>query len=477
MKKKAAVLLGLALFALWSLEGSAGTLDRFGASSRGTAMGGAMISISEGWEASYYNPSALALSRNSTSMGVSQVSGELMKNGENQFGSGLMFRYGINHRFLRDRVGVGVLVNFSTAGSGGGLSLDPGALLGGGGGGGFSFYSDQLPIAANAAFGIRLTNWLGVGVNFLADSTISTSNYGLVVDPILEELIGISTGVVPSNIEGMNFSIGQDPDGAVVTAWDVTFRPIPYLSFGYYYIPETWQRIKARIELVGGEGSILPESQFILLEMKTPTSVETIKWGAAGHIPIPWNDGMLTISYQNEQQMWEGNYSQTIQYQWDADEVFGHFFFEDAKPDPPNLDDISIDRYGVEYVGDATPMMFWKLKNLGNPRFSIRGGYYEWESPQQEANFRDELGMLDADAQVYSFGLGFSYERKKGKRAALNPDYPPRVRLDLHVQHTTLDERDFEFQPDEYGAIPLEDFIIEIEGNVTNIGVELTLEK
>jgi len=474
-RSKKTVVAAAALLVFCSATVWAGSLETLGASSRGTSMGGAMISIARGWEAAYYNPSGLALSRDSAGVQLSNVSGELLINEENSLGGGAAFKFGINHRFWRDRVGVGLIVG-QGLGGGGGISLDIGALTGGGAPNwNWAMYSDSLPILLSTAVAFRVTNWLAFGITFQEDaSLVSLSNYPLVVDPILEQLIGISTGVVPSNVQGYSFSAGADPDSDFVTAFNVSLNIGDYVSLGYLYQPETWARYKLRIELVGGEGSLLPQSQFIMIDMEVPGQVETVVYGAAGHIPIPWNDGTLTVAWEHETQYWEGFYARSVQYQWDADEVFIGEFFTDPQPEDPGLEDIDIDRYGLEYEGDAGPLMFAGLKKLRRPRFFVRGGYYQWESPQPDATYSYQVAMVDADADVYSFGLGFSWDRKRGKRAVAGPDFPPTFQIDLHFQQIDLEDRTFDLHPDSFGGIPLENYFVNTEGHMTNMGVQFT---
>lgn len=471
MKKKAVALCTLIVLFSWSGGVLADSADSLGFSSRGTAMGGAMVGIAEGWEAMYYNSSALALSRNSSSINISMIGGGLKQNGENNLGTGNVFKYAINHRFLRDRVGVGLSVG--TASSSGGISLDIGSLLGGGSGGGWQRYEDSSPLLLNFGLGFRITDWLAVGVYGSRQTQLISAGYiPIVVDPFLEMLLGISTGVIPSNIKGYNFDAGAEPDSEYVYSFSVTLRPIKYISLGYQYIPQTWSRQKLRVELVGGAGSILPETQFILIDMKTPANVETTQIGGAANIPIPWNDGTLTIAYTHETQNWDGVYPSSIQYQWDTNDTFNPEWFSDKLPRDPKLKDVSFDRYGFEYTGDASPMMFWKLKELSNPRFAVRGGYYHWNSPQPDPRYSWQLVMLDSDADVYSFGLGFGYDRKN--RARPGVAVPPRLEVDLHYQVTNLEDRDYHLHQQEFGQIELERYLIRTEGSISYYGVQVT---
>lgn len=472
MGRKAAVF-AVALCAFWSLTARSGALETYGASSRGTSMGGAMVSIADSWDSVVYNASSLGLARNSTSVQISYLQGELIKNNEDQLSDGPMFKFGVNHRFLRNRIGVGLLVGFNSASTGSGVSLDLGSITGGGGGGWEQYAPD--PLVLSFGIGFRVTDWLGVGVDFnQRDTLISTGYFPLVVDPLLQSLIGIDTGAIPSNVEGMSFDAGTDPSDDFETAFSVTLRPLPYISFGYVYKPESWIRIKGRVELVGGQGSLLPESQYILLDMKMPSQVETTVIGGAGHIPIPWNDGWLTLAYTHEQQNWDGFYSRSTQFQWDAEDIFTEEWFIEKLTRDPGLDDIAFDRYGFEYEGDATPLMFWKLRRLQNPRFAVRGGYYHWESPQPRPRYEYQLSMLDADADIYSFGLGFGFDRRKARASIEDPLASSRIQVDLHYQMIVIEDRDFRFQEDEWGSKPIENYIQNTEGNLTNIGIQIS---
>jgi len=478
MKNKVTLFLMMAMALSLSGPAMAGSQDMFGVSSRGTAMGGAMVGIANGWEATYYNPSALALSRDSSSFQYHIVDGSLMRNEENAWRSGYGITYGYNRRILRDRIGIGLILGTGTSDPGDMLSLDFGSLLGGGGPPNWNWqqYSDSSPILASVGVGFRLTNWLSVGVSAQQDTgMITTSFYPLVVDPLLDLLLGINTGLTPDNVPSFNFAAGSDPDGDYNTAYNISFRPVKYVSFGYVYKPESWTKVKFRLELVGIEGSILSTSQWYLFDMRFPGQVETTIYGGAGHIPIPWNDGTLTLSYSHEIQNWDGFYPYSVQFDWNEGDFFDPNFFKDPIPRDPGLEDVAFDRYGFEYEGDATPMMFWRLKNLSRPRFVVRGGYYHWNTPQPDADYTWQVAMIDSDADVYSFGMGFGYDRKKGKRAVATPAFPPRVAVDFHYQQITLDDRDYIMQPDEWGSIPFSNYVVRTEGSLTQYGVQVTL--
>jgi hypothetical protein len=296
MKRKAVFWVIMALILPWTSPVSASSLDTFGASSRGTAMGGAMVSIANGWESVYYNPSALGLSRDSTAVEVYMLTGGLVINEIPSMGGGVSAKFAINHRFLRDRVGLGLLVGLSPGGLAGGL--DPTSMISlGGGGGEWGMYKDSLPIVYDFGLGFRVTDWLAVGVSTSAkQSLLSMGFYPLVVDPLLQSLIGINTGVVPSDIKGTSFSYGSYDGTEVAVAYNVTLRPIKYLSVGYVYRPETTTRIKLRLEMVGGGGSLLTESRFMLYDITMPNGPETTIYGFAGHIPIKANDGTRRCS-------------------------------------------------------------------------------------------------------------------------------------------------------------------------------------
>lgn len=474
MGRKAVVAWAMAIMLSWSVVGRADSLATLGASSRGTAMGGALIGIAEGWEAAYYNSSALALSRNSSSVQISSLNGSLKINDDNSLGGGFTLKYGINRRVLRDRIGLGLIVGTSTTSSTG-LSLDLGSLFGGGGAPNWNWqmYNDSLPLVLSVGAGFRITDWLSLGITaYQKPSLVSMGFYPLVVDPLLEMLLGINTGVIPSNVQGMGFSAGGDPNEDFVTGFNISFRPIKYLSLGYSYSPETWSRYKLRLQLVGGQGSILPEDQYIMIDMKVPGHVETTVYGGAANVPIPWNEGMLTLAYAHEIQNWDGFYPSSVQYQWDASQIFSPEWFSDKQPRDPGLKDVNLDRFGFEYTGSATPMLFWKLKSLSNARFAVRGGYYHWNSPQPDARYSWQVAMIDSDADVYSFGLGFGYDRvKKSKPGGVAT---PRVEIDLHFQQTNLEDRTYRMREDEWGNQELTNYLVQTSGDITQYGIQVT---
>ncbi len=461
----------IALTGLLGLSGSvmAGSTEMMGASSRGTAMGGAMVSIATGPEATYYNPSSLALSSDSWSVEFSSISAEMMLNDENNVPGGTGLRFGFTHRFLRDRLGLGLLVGMSPSSAG--LSMDFGSLAGGGAPNwSWSMYKDKMPLLLNFGIGLRITDRLSVGLSGgQRDSLVSMGYFPVVVDPIMDMLLGISTGAMPSNVESYNFTVGAEPDADWNYGFNVNFRS-KYLSLGYLYKPEVWSRYKLRVELVGGGGSILPNSQYILLDMKIPGQVETTVYGGAGHIPIPWNDGKLTVAYAHEVQNWSGFYPSSVQYQWESNDTFNSEWFEYAEPRDPGLEDVEFDRYGLEYEGDASAFTFGKLKS---PRFCVRGGYYHWNSPQPEDVNRDwQVGMVDSDADFYSFGLGLSFARKGAK--VEDPLASPRVQVDFHFQQVEVEDRDYRIQPDKFNNVPRDNYYVQTEGSLTNYGLQVT---
>jgi hypothetical protein len=477
MKKQWVVLWALALLMSWSVVVKADSLGTMGASSRGTAMGGAMIGIADGWEAVYYNSSALALSRNSSSFQYSMVGGEVIENKDDILADGFALKYGINHRLLRERIGLGLIVGTSNA-PGGGMSLDVtsliGDMFGGGGGGGWQRYSDAMPIILSTGVGIRVTDWLSFGITASEKpSLISMSNWQFhIVDPVVLAALGIDTRAWPSSLSDMSLSVGSDPSEDVVTGFNVTLRPVKYLSFGYKYTPEMWSRIKLRVELVGGMGSILNPSWHFVFDMRTPAQVETTVIGGAAHVPIPWNDGLLTLAYAYEQQNWDGFYARSLSYDFNAIDRFSPTYFSNKVPRDPGLENVDFERYGLEYAGDATPLLFWKMKNLSNARFVVRGGYYQWETPQPEVTESWQWIMTDSDADVYSFGMGFGFDRKKKARPGGMP--PPRLEFDFHFQQTDLEDRDYRIDKDEWGGISLNRYLVRTEGSITNYGFQVT---
>lgn len=475
MKMKAVVLVVMAVFLSWSGSGLAGSLDTLGVSSRGTAMGGAMIGIADGWEATYYNPSALALSRNSSSLSASMVNGNLTMNDNNSFAGGPSLKFGLNRRVLRNRIGLGFIVGLSPSSSTE-LSLDLGSLLGGGGSNwSWAMYEDAIPIILAAGIGIRVTDWLSFGISAQQkNGLISMSNFPLIADPIFLSLIGLGSNFTPTMVEGMGFSIGSEPDTDVSTGFNISIRPLKYISLGYSYKPETWTRYKIGLLIPGGGPGFLAEDLHYLIDMTVPGEVETTVYGGAAHIPIPWNDGLITIAYAHEIQNWDGFYPKSITYDWTSSQVFVEEWFTGKQPRDPGLKDVGFNRWGVEYEGSATPFLFWKLKNLANPRFAVRGGYYHWDTPQPDVNYIWQMAMVDSDADVYSFGLGFGYDRKKSKKAMEDPLSSPRLEFDFHFQQTDLEDRTYVMRPDEWGSVPLQKYFVRTHGSITQLGVQIT---
>ena len=209
----------------------------------------------------------------------------------------------------------------------------------------------------------------------------------------------------------------------------------------------------------------------MLYDITMPSGPETTIYGVAGHIPVAANDGKLTVSWQHEVQNWDGFYRQTVNYSYTPSDVFAKSWF-DTDDNTPLLEDIAFDRFGFEYEGSATPLLFWRLKKLNNARFAVRGGYYHWTTPQQDVTQSYELAMVDSDADVYSFGVGFGYDRRK--KVAVD-GVPPRMEIDLHFQQTALEDRDYYYKPDEFGnntGLGLN--YMRTKGSLTQVGVQIT---
>jgi hypothetical protein len=478
MKRLAVGVVAAGVILAGALAARAGTLEVYGASSRGTSMGGAMVAITDSWDAVAYNPSALALAPRSVSIQLSYINGSLIKNREDLLADGIAAKFGFNTRFFRNRIGVGLLVGMAGGADLGSL-LNVGSLFSGGGAAPnwkFQHYSDTMPIQFAFGLGFRLADWLSVGVSLnQRNGLVAIAPYPILVDPIIKALLGIDTGAIGTNVRGTNFAAGGDPASQVSTGFNVTFRPIQYVSFGYSYTPEAWTRFNLKLRLTRIPGGLMANEEYYVFDIRAPGQVETIIYGLGGHIPIPWNDGILTLAWSHEIQNWDGFYPRSRSVTYSAGDVFTQESIMSAYTRDPGLKNIANDHYGIEYVGDASPILFWKLRDLTNARFCVRGGYYHWNSPQPRAHHGYQVAMMDSDADIYSFGLGFGFDRRKNVVSRVeNPLAVSRVQIDLHVQVIAPESRNYLMRPDEWDSVSMENYSVKTKGNITNIGIQIS---
>ena len=466
------VISGLILF-MAGTGVQAADLEMFGASSRASAMGSAMTAIADGSEAIFYNPSALALSRNTVSLEWTLRWSHLDVNGRNYGPGDTGLNYmpnliGINGRFLRERIGAGIMVN------GGGL----GGLTGGGGGGGGEglglitngygwpmYGSPTIPLYYGLGF--RLHDKLSVG--FIQSTNIWLTKFSdltLNLDDVLELFLGLSTGIPVPNINPHWYvAIAMEPGDV---GWSVTFRPVKYLSLGYVQRPGSWVRYK--IPVIIASESLLDDDLRLYILGDFWNTPDKEQWGAAVHLPLP--KSKLTLSYTQDQQFWHRMHEETLkQYlRWTQPEVAGLIQLTGGGP-TADWDNVSLDRYGMEYVLEAgwLPTKFLKERN---PKIALRGGYFHWDSPLSDQKMGDDF---DSDADVYSGGLGFNLDRK-GRKHLKDPSTRRQFSVDVHFQYFDIEERDYKLEYNEWGSVRGSSsvYYYHTEGEILNTGIQLT---
>lgn len=469
----AGVISGLILF-MAGAGVHAEDMDMFGASSRAAAMGSAMTAIAEGSEAVYYNPSALALSPNSVSLEWNLRWSHLDVNGRNYGPGDTGLNYmpnmiGINGRFLRERIGVGLLVNQ------GGL----GGLTGGGGGGGgegLGLISDGYgwPMYGSATIplyygmGFRLHDKLSIGfIQSFNLWLIKFSNLTLNVDDLLALILGVSTGVpIPNLNPNWYVAMAMEPGDVGVS---VTFRPVKYLSLGYVQKPGSWTRYKIPVILTSE--TLLSDDMRLYILGDFWNSPDKEQWGAAVHVPLP-KKSKLTLSFSQDQQFWHRMHEETRKQhlRWTQPDIadFVDVIGGDATS---NWKDVYLNRYGMEYLLEAgwLPTKFLKDRH---PKLALRGGYFHWNSPLPDIKQGDDF---DSDADVYSAGLGLSLDRK-GRKHMKDPTAHHKFSLDVHIQYFDIANRDYKLQYNEWGDVRGSSsvYFYHTEGEILSTGLQLT---
>jgi hypothetical protein len=136
------------------------------------------------------------------------------------------------------------------------------------------------------------------------------------------------------------------------------------------------------------------------------------------------------------------------------------------------MDNTDVGRYGVEYI---LGLKGWLPDFLSkrNPTAAIRAGFFHWESPYPD----DKLwgGDFDLDADVYSGGLGFNFDRKS-KSQVQDPTRRRWMSIDLHFQYFKMEERDYQLAYNEWGRPigPTQVYYYYAEGEIINMGFQFT---
>ncbi|MEO0250178.1 MAG: hypothetical protein ABIN58_11770 [candidate division WOR-3 bacterium] len=198
--------------------------------------------------------------------------------------------------------------------------------------------------------------------------------------------------------------------------------------------------------------------------------VEKEQYGAAVHVPLP--KSKLTLSYAKDQQFWGRMHDDSLKEHLRRNQTditkYIRIIGGGATAD---FDNVSVDRFGAEYVLEAgwLPTQFLKSRN---PKLAFRGGYYHWNSPLPEKKLGDDF---DSDADVYSGGLGFTLDRK-GRKFLQDPTTRRQFSVDINVQYFDIEKNDYKLQYDQWGGIRGRSsvYYYHTEGEILNTGLQLT---
>lgn len=423
----------------------------FGISARSTAMGGAMVGIAEGLDAIAYNPAALALGPNSTSVQFQYFpSSRLMVNETNEGPQGFGLIMGLTQKVLRDRIGVGLLIGYPAS-----VGSDwP------------TYATGTLPLLMGYGIAIRLHDTLGIGIAPASNLWIRASEIQLSLTQLLTGLLGVSVGAPVSDVNP-NIALGistEDTKYAIAVA----FRPIKYISLGYVDIPLTKTRLRIPIVIKGG-GMVEDMTMTMLSDISTTPPIQ--QYGVGLHIPIPQSE--LTLAWTQQKLGFGDLY----------DELYGDYLeWSDPKLSavvsvgygpPAPMENATVNRYGLEYL--------LNLKGLGwvpsslrqrNAVVAFRGGYFQWDSPYPEELWGTRF---DSDADIYSFGLGMTFDRK-GKSSLERPLAKNQFSVDMDIQYLDLEEKDYKLSYDYWGQprSPGDVYWYHTEGQIWAVGFQFS---
>jgi len=421
----------------------------FGVSSRGAGMGGAMVGIADGVDAVAYNPAFLAFSDDSFSLGVLNfVKSDLLVNGENEGPQGMGLVFGLTRKVLRDRVGLGFVLSKAVGSE-------------------WSAYSPgTLPIPMGLGVGIKAHETLGIGIAPVANFWIRTNEIQVDVANIISGMLGMQLGEPATGVNpnfGLGFSLEE-----VNFAISVAFRPVKYVSLGYMNVPLSKARLRIPITILGG--GIMDDMRMIMInELLSSPPIQ--QFGVGAYIPVP--RGKLTIAWA---QQWIG-YGELY------DELFGEYL-KYTNPDissiasvsytpPQPKNDVTINRFGLEYIMDLKGIRFVpQAIRQRNGELAIRGGYFEWNSPNPEELYKADF---DSNANVYSMGLGLSFDRK-GKSSLERPLANNRFAMDVHLQFFDIPAKNYTVAYDYWGQplSPEDYYYYHTEGQIWTLGLNFT---
>jgi hypothetical protein len=465
---------------IFSCLARADSLGMFGASSRAAAMGGAMVAIAQGPEAVYYNPSAIALSPNATTLQMTNVDARLYINGADYGPGGLKNAMGFSHRFLRDRLGVGALLPADILGSFGlgfggkegpqdpGTGIDLGGIMGDFPSYGWPMYGSGGFIPTTYALSLRLHDMLGVGVSWPTLIYLRFSPLELDLDPLLESLLGFSLGGEPVTGANYDWRIGLSSETGEM-GYSVTFCPVKYVSFGYSHTGKSEFDLYIPVTV---RSSLLEYDMIIIFLSEIETTPAIDRMGMGINIPLPRSQ--LTLAFSQDAwkfgDLYEDRYDEWAHYSRSAKMDTGGSIYSYPKPSP--RENVTIDRFGLEYLLELKGWLPDFLSER-NPAVAVRGGYFHWDSPYSE----DKLwgGSFDSDADVYSGGIGINFDRKS-KSQVQDPTRSRWISIDLHFQYFDIEERDYKLIYDYWGNRigPSSTYYYHTEGEVMNVGVQLT---
>ena len=423
----------------------------FGVSARSTAMGGAMVGIAEGIDAIAYNPAALALSPNSATLDLQYfVNSSLMVNKTNEGPQSIGIIAGVTQKLLRDRIGIGFLIN-----------VPPGV-----GGDWPSYSAGTLPIAMGFGLAFRLHDTLGIGIAPATNLWIRSSEIQLGLASLLQGMLGITIGS-PATDVNPNVDLGlsvEDTQWAVAVAW----RPVKYVSLGYVNIPETKTRLRIPIVIKGG-GLVDDIRTIMLSDISTTPPIQ--QYGVGVHIPIPRSE--LTLAWTQQKlgfgDLYDDLYGDYLKYS--DPELSSVISVGYGAPAP--VKNATVNRYGLEYLLNLKGIRgVPNALSQRNSVLAVRGGYFQWKSPYPEELWGTRF---DSDADIYSMGMGLTFDRK-GKSSLERPLSKNQFSLDMDIQYLDLEEKNYQLAYDYWGQPrgPADTYYYHTEGQIWAVGLQFS---
>jgi len=359
--------LGLALGVLVTPRADASGPDLFGFGARGQAMAGAVAATAESFESVYYNPAGLAFDkRPSFTIGYQHASFDLKSSGapvDTRDAPALTLGFVMPlplGGFLKERlsIGLGFLIPQSYI-----LVADipaPGAPT-------FVLLENRAQtVSLQASLGIRLTDWLSVGVGTMA---LASLRGDIAVGPN-------ASGRIGSNVRNELIA-----DFSLITG--LIAKPLPELSLALTYRSESRADFDLPITADLGAQFPVPLPELVVNGTAQYDPAE-LTFEVAGR-PLPW----LLVAAAASWERWS-TYPIPLAYSAVPE---GY----PAQPEP-NFADIFSARLGLEGTFAVGP----------DTRLLPRLGYHYAPTPvPQQTGFHNHL---DSDRHVIALGLGLRHD-------------------------------------------------------------------